>query len=356
MNSAKAPSARQRACAVWTGDEMFVWGGANAAGESLDTGGAYDPMTDTWREVTMDAPPTAREQAVCLAFEERVFVWGGVSTTTPGSVVAPRHLLDGAIWMPQTNGWRAIAAPPVTLLPRIRTTAVWTGEKILIWGGEDLFGGQVASGALYDPQDDVWTEISTLNMPPLNKRQAAVWTSAELYVFGGRDNGGGHVNAKFHRYSPTSDEWSEVLTEGKPTVRSNAFAVWTGSNILIWGGLNKDGVGLIDGAAYDPTADQWTPLSDVAPPTARGREQFRSGWTTWTNEEMFIVGGSDNNGVQADLARLDPDASSPWTTDIAWDPPLSHEGGVGVWTNQEFILWGGSNGSDPIVSGTRWMP
>ena len=41
-----APDARYEHTAVWTGSEMIVWGGY--AGSYLNTGGRYDPTTDSW--------------------------------------------------------------------------------------------------------------------------------------------------------------------------------------------------------------------------------------------------------------------------------------------------------------------
>ena len=35
--------------AVWTGNEMIVWGGNGDSGV-LDTGGRYDPVTNSWTD------------------------------------------------------------------------------------------------------------------------------------------------------------------------------------------------------------------------------------------------------------------------------------------------------------------
>ncbi len=46
---------RQFHTAVWTGNQMIVWGGP--ASDPLNTGGAYEPATDTWRPTSqVDAP------------------------------------------------------------------------------------------------------------------------------------------------------------------------------------------------------------------------------------------------------------------------------------------------------------
>src|SRR5262249_51647948 len=42
-----APTGRTYHTAVWTGSEMIVWGGVGFSG-SFNTGGRYDPTTDSW--------------------------------------------------------------------------------------------------------------------------------------------------------------------------------------------------------------------------------------------------------------------------------------------------------------------
>src|SRR5262249_43166645 len=41
------PSLRSGYSATWTGTRLVVWGGY-ASGSALNTGGIYDPVTDTW--------------------------------------------------------------------------------------------------------------------------------------------------------------------------------------------------------------------------------------------------------------------------------------------------------------------
>ena len=50
------PAARYLQTAVWTGSEMIVWGGDNAAVIFCNDGGRYNPASDSWTAV----PPTAR--------------------------------------------------------------------------------------------------------------------------------------------------------------------------------------------------------------------------------------------------------------------------------------------------------
>ena len=54
------PSARYRHTAVWTGSEMIIWGGYGN-GTGLNTGGRYDPTTDSWTATSTANAPAARQ-------------------------------------------------------------------------------------------------------------------------------------------------------------------------------------------------------------------------------------------------------------------------------------------------------
>jgi N-acetylneuraminic acid mutarotase len=328
---------------------MFVWGGMDEQGNRLDSGGAYNPTTDTWRVVNLDGAPSPREFATCVPMDGGVFVWGGAEA------VALRG--DGAVWDPASNTWSSISDSNDPS-PRVRGIGLWTGEKVLLWGGEKFDSKQEKSGALFDPVENAWEPISTNLAPDRNREQGWAWTGASLYTFGNRDDGGGQVTNVLHRYDPVTNTWEAITTTETPAGRSNAFMVWTGAKLLVWGGLNASRVGINDGAAFDPATSTWIPLSTAQPPSARGCVPFRSGWKAWTGDRMLVAGGADINLVQKDLALYDPDAdpNQAWTQGIAWDPPNAHEFGVGVWSGKEFILWGGTNGSLPTAGGSRWMP
>src|SRR5205807_9837948 len=55
-STTNAPDARFGHTAVWTGSEMIVWGGSNGSG-SLNTGGRYNSSTDPWTATTTTNAP-----------------------------------------------------------------------------------------------------------------------------------------------------------------------------------------------------------------------------------------------------------------------------------------------------------
>ena len=44
--------------AVWTGSEMIVWGGVDYTFNDCNTGGRYNPSTDSWMATSTDNAPS----------------------------------------------------------------------------------------------------------------------------------------------------------------------------------------------------------------------------------------------------------------------------------------------------------
>jgi hypothetical protein len=73
-----------------------------------------------------------------------------------------------------------------------------------------------------------------------------------------------------------------VATKGAPTIRFAHTAVWTGSEMIIWGGYNGSSY-LNDGGGYNPVANSWASLSTVGAPAARWGHT-----AVWTGREMTV--------------------------------------------------------------------
>ena len=56
-----------RLVSVWTGTEMIVWGGINLGVGLIQTGGRYDPSTDSWSATsTAWRAPSSRPMAAAI--------------------------------------------------------------------------------------------------------------------------------------------------------------------------------------------------------------------------------------------------------------------------------------------------
>src|SRR2546423_3496556 len=83
---------------------------------------------------------------------------------------------------------------------------------------------------------DNWTATSTVNAPSERRFHTAVWTGSEMIVWGG-SNLSGFLNTG-GRYSPATDSWVATSTADTPAARETATAGWTRSEMIVWGGCN----------------------------------------------------------------------------------------------------------------------
>ena len=76
-----APSARDENIAVWTGYQMIVWGGIEEQGSYVNTGGMYDPVSNTWLATEIAGTPIGRAFHKGVWTGTRLILWGGVPGT-----------------------------------------------------------------------------------------------------------------------------------------------------------------------------------------------------------------------------------------------------------------------------------
>jgi len=345
-NPHTAPISRFVHTAVWTGTEMIVWGGGTLVGSQLvllDTGGRYNPLTDSWIATSTTNAPTARVQHSAVWTGTEMIVWSGIS---PGVLN-----ITGGRYNPLTDSWTATSA---TNAPagRIGHTAVWTGAEMIIWGGYDPGPVTVLNtGGCYNPMTDSWTATSPANAPAARYIHTAVWTGAEMIVWGGFAFAD-PVNIAFNdgrRYNPLTDSWTATSLVNAPAARLLHTAVWTGAEMIVWGG-GADG-NFNSGGRYNPTTDSWSATSAANAPAARG---FHS--AVWTGAEMIVWGGAvDNSTYFNSGGRYNP-VSDSWSATSGPNGPSRRSFHSAVWTGTEMIVWGG--GPFPFVNngGDRYNP
>jgi N-acetylneuraminic acid mutarotase len=121
--------------------------------------------------------------------------------------------------------------------------------------------------------------------------------------------------------------------------RSDPSAVWTGKEMIVWGGAG-DRRALGDGASYDPAAQRWTPLPS-SPLIAR-----RAHTAVWTGDRMLVFGGQGaREGCRRacaldDGAAYEP-ASGTWSP-IPVAPIAARFGHTAVFVRGRMVVWGGA--------------
>src|SRR5439155_17250431 len=83
--------------------------------------------------------------------------------------------------------------------------------------------------------DDTWTPTSLTNAPAARSRHTAVWTGSEMIVWGGFAGFSGFLNTG-GRDTPSADSWTPTSITNAPGARDSHTAVWTGSEMIVWGG------------------------------------------------------------------------------------------------------------------------
>lgn len=336
-----APSARSGHTAIWTGQELVVWGGDIGQGNPSAGGGAYSPPTDQWRVLSPVNAPTARSGHSAVWSGSEMIIWAGA--TTGG------YLNTGGRFDSVSQNWTAL---PTSGAPvgRQGHVAAWTGSSMIIWGGLNN-GGLLADGALFDPAASQWAVLTTASSPSARYATTAVWTGSRFIVWGGQGasgslNTGGQL---IFSSGVAPSAWQTLATTGAPSARYGHTAVWTGSKMIVWGGRNGDTF-LGDGAAYDPTTDTWTTLPSTNAPSARANHS-----AVWTGAEMVVVGGDNSSGALSTGAAYDP-AASKWRSLTNPGSPVARSGATAVWSGTEVLIFGGQANGQPVASLQKLNP
>jgi N-acetylneuraminic acid mutarotase len=272
-------------------------------------------------------------------------LWGEVRRRAAAPEAPPR-----AVDWPPALG-RRLAAAAVAI-------AVFATAVVFAWGLSHPDPGFAPRPPLaVDLASELPEGWSELPAPPEVRSEAAtVWTGSELLVWGGYEfTGSGDEDPAgdgfvFHGATRT---WG-VLPHSPLAGRSDAASAWTGEELLIWGGFDggfRDVPYFDDGAAFDPVTGTWRMLP--APPIGP-----RTPFSVWTGRELIVWGSVDRFARLRDGAAYDPTTNS-WRT-IA-DGPTDITDGSAVWTGEEMIVFGvaldGNNHSDtPTAIGSAYDP
>lgn len=164
---------------TWTGSELLAWPRFDRPGHSPVV---FDPADGTWRQ--LEIPKFVREidtPSVVWTGNE-VIVWG------VGLGIANQNEQRGAAWDPVSDTWREIAGPPLPAVDWGEWTpggqdAVWTGEEMIVWAGtlDDQPRDNETRVLAYQPDSDEWHIAPSL---PLGQGGTLIWTGDAVIVFG----------------------------------------------------------------------------------------------------------------------------------------------------------------------------
>lgn len=295
-------------------------------------------------DVSSDEPQTCadgssdhgRTGADAVFTGERVLVWGG---GRGGEFTYRDFAMDGFAYEPRTDMWGSI--PEAPLSPLSPEVSVWTGRELIVIGPKSRGRGVLA--AAYDPARERWRKIAP---PPWRWGGfEGVWTGGELLLWGGPDHTR-HPPRRGASYDPATDTWRRI-PPAPVSGRWSHAVVWTGSEMIVWGGGNARSE-LADGAAYNPATATWREL----PPAPLSTRQWLP--LLWTGREMIVWGGSSISRSVANGAAYDP-ATDSWR-ELSKSPLRGRHDHSAVWTGSEMIAFGGYNYRRSFADGAAYDP
>jgi len=208
---------------------------------------------------------------------------------------------------------------------------------MIIWGGiTSTTSGSpllVNTGACYNPTTDHWRPVATEGAPKARRHHACVWTGHEMIVWGGRFEdtlGGREVLFDGGRYNPAMDAWTPISEAGAPH-SLDPVAAWTGTEMIVLGN-DSESTGALVGGIYNPVTDSWRAMS-----LENGPIIWVCPSVAWDGQEMLIWGCLGNIG----LCRFNP-LTNTWTPGSEVGEPATRCGSTALWTGTELFVWGGN--------------
>ena len=128
--------------------------------------------------------------------------------------------------------------PALTNAPTARAmhTAVWTGSEMIVWGGSDGIQRFEHRRADTIPAPTVGQPPAPPTRPLPERSHGSLDRQRNDRL--GRRRRQHHLNTG-GRYNPSTDSWTATSTTNAPAARVVHTAVWTGSEMIVWGGLNR---------------------------------------------------------------------------------------------------------------------
>ncbi|AOJ05917.1 hypothetical protein WS71_00190 [Burkholderia mayonis] len=280
--------------------KVLVAGGANSVGGSLASAELYDPVTNTWSTVASMNQARSAHTATLLS-DGKVLVAGGAGIG-----------FSGEVYDPTSDTWTPIVAAVTTTDVRSAHTATLLPDgKVLIAGGVDGGGNALSSAKLYDPINNGWTAVASMNYAR-SAHTATLLTNGKVLVAGGAG-----ISFSSEVYDPTTNKWTVVASVSpavvEPTLSRSAHTATLLPNgkVMIAGGVDDLGrilpVSLSSAEVYDPANSAWTPVASM--------NHARSAHTATllTNGKVLVAGG---RGASLSSAEVYDPANNAWT-DIA---------------------------------------
>ena len=319
---------------------MLVWGGQTGPYRErlLGDGAAYTPATNTW-SVLPASPLNARTGMASVWTGRELFVWGGYDNVSPAS----SHVAgDGAVYSPDTNTWRRLPSAPLSA--RAYATAVWTGTDVVVIGGQPaVVRGQRSrrvEAAAWNRTTDTWRRLATIAEPSprqvlgINVVNAGgvlyAWVLWATYISQG-NTATGTQGIDLERYDSAVNRWHLMTTTGDVPAGLSQAPLWTGQEIINTASRFYCGFA---SCPYSPArpGQRLTLATNTWSAIAPGPADNSASMSLWTGSSLLSLSAIKPAAWDANHNKWYRLPRPPYAAD--------QSGVAAVWTGTQLLQWG----------------
>ncbi|MFA5772563.1 MAG: PKD domain-containing protein [Thermoplasmata archaeon] len=267
--SAKLPSGRYWASAIWDGTNAYIFGGCDG-NIYLDQIVKFNPNTGAVTTLTTKLP-SRRGYTSAIWDGTNVYIFGG---------------WDGFTALDQIVKFNPNTGLVTTLTSKLPdkvcyTSAIWDGTNAYIFGGVNQNGNNVDEIIKFNPTTGTATRLNA-KLPSERRSTSAIWDGTNAYIFGGSD--GTNILDQIVKFNPNTGLVT-TLTAKLPTGRYGTSAIWDGTNAYVFAGVDGSNTKVDIITRFNPTTGAVTTLSTKLP---SGRIHTLS---VWDGTSAYILGG-----------------------------------------------------------------
>lgn len=311
----------------------------------------FDDGTAGFQVLTPDEPIAAAAFAVSSHHAEQA----DVANEVPDGLIEERHLSETLasqiqLLNDQVESIQEFVDSMTVSFSSLAAVSTDPADSILGDAGFERFSSF---------SESAWQSASTIGAPLPRHDHTSVWTGSEVLVWGGSLLGDlrGDLGA---RYLLQANQWRPLSPVNAPADRRRHSGVWTGSEFIVWGGFGIPGF-LATGGLFDPVASRWGFISSLNAPSERADHE-----AVWTGTHMIVWGGLNGTGPLGDGGLYDPILNS-WTALPQLDAPEARFEHAAIWAGDRLLIWGGRDAiGRPLQTGaqlvfengspTEWLP
>lgn len=306
-------------------------------------------LTPNTYQVTVSLIGKLDNQAEQALLQEKDFTLRVSPSTSVTPTVSPVQATPTPQSAPYSFGAQAAVSSNAPAALRSAHSMVWDSQDnlLLVFGGVDVQGNLLNDLWSYNPTSGAWTNLSPQtpgatacnggSVPPPRMNAALVWDNlhSQLLLYGGL-GAGNHYLGDLWSYS-VARGWNAVICAGNGPGPRATSAIWNGSQMLILGGLNQNGL-LADFWAYTPTNNSQFAWQRLTASTPLGPRAYATLVWDSTDKQLYVFGGLNANGQQSDFYSYSPANGWATITPTSTTNPPARQQGMGAWDSKDNVM------------------